>query len=146
MRYSPGSENGEKSSCKLSRRYSKDPSRKAFKQCGKIKAWVSWWTSPGLHRMYRVWQVIGRYLRRQTIICFQGKPIRRRGWIYIPEMIIQCEIIVIQRLFKLFISIFMDFPLHHKSFGWGQKIIKWFYSTHISSRIPFFFFFPCRAC
>lgn len=48
-------------------------------------------------------------------------------------MIIQYEIIVIQRLFKLFISIFMDFSFHHKSFGWGQKIIKWWFR----------FFIPC---
>lgn len=43
---------------------------------------------------------------------------------YIPEMIIQYEIIVIQRLFKLFISIFMDSPLHHKSFRRELKFIK----------------------
>lgn len=69
----------------------------------------------------------------------RNKNTQPRWVIYIPEMIIQYEIIVIQRLFKLFISIFMDSPLHHKSFDVverrGQKIIKrWFrfyYSMHI---------------
>jgi hypothetical protein len=53
-------------------------------------------------------------------------------------MIIQCEIIVIQRLFKLFISIFMDFfyasLINHSARP--QKFIKWWFFSFFCAIIP----------